>query len=119
MPADSINEILKTLMELTKCGRVIKHIATGSIIFTIICPTRKSHDDMYDMEISGKLQTMFNGAFISKEDRQKGVAISMKIDEGETLRECLICSLLDCFSKYATLAMFLIGCLIDKINTCK
>ena len=75
--------IIATISELTKLGREIKDIAPGSVVFTIMCPTLESLDDLYELYTSGKLSRMFSDAYVTEDIRQKGVAISVTVDEVE------------------------------------
>ena len=76
-------QVIGILIELTKFGRVIKDIAPGSVIFTIMCPTLESLDDLYEMYTSGKISRMFSDAYLTDENREKGVTISVTINEVE------------------------------------
>jgi len=72
--------LLKCLSEITKCGRQIRHVKAGSIIFSIMCPTLEALDVLYALYTSGKLKRMFIDAYIT-DICPDGTTLSVTIDE--------------------------------------
>ena len=77
------NQFVSILNQLTELHRKIKDIAPGSIIFTIMCPTLESLDDLHELCTSDQLSHMISDACLTEEYRDKGVAVSATIDEEE------------------------------------
>ena len=73
------------LRSLTQFGREITSLATGSVIFYIMCPTVEALDDLYELYTSGKLTCMAIDAYIT-EEYPEGTTLRVTIDETEWKR---------------------------------
>ena len=83
--AESTGPAMTFLLELTQFGREISSVGSGSITFSIMCPTVEALDDLYELTTSGKLNRMAIDAYITEEYPQ-GTTLNMTIDETEWKR---------------------------------
>jgi len=78
-------EVVNFLRELMQLRREINSIGSGSVIFSVMCPTLEALDDLHVLCYSGKLTQMAIDAYLT-DDQSEDTTLTVTVDETEWTR---------------------------------